>query len=369
MTLLDELRAVDPARDVEVSPELAARVLAARRPRRRRWRVLAPSLVVIAASAVAILWSRGGSPDLAAKAYAATSGKGIVHWRMDFVKSHQRIEGWQLGRVRHILHSDVVHGEVRVTVEERFTAKRVSYWSNADYRWHARARAKESPGNNPLPNGDPFVNFRRAYKAGRLHALGGGRFDVRLKNFRPGDVVYRVDPKTGHPLTLTIKPGTVVRFNVYETLPVTAANRALLDRLPHEGPGSEPASKYFAALRTGTAPADFPQGLVKEWVKRFQLDLGGTRELADGVWIVPGKGFVCLAARQQHGSGATCQVLKRASKLGIAMGSTSGELIAVPDGVKAVRAREDAEHAWRTYRPAGGVVRLPSMKWRWKLVR
>ncbi len=51
------------------------------------------------------------------------------------------------------------------------------------------------------------------------------------------------------------------------------------------------------------------------------------------------------------------------------MGSTSGELIVVPDGVRAVQARQDAKHAWQTYRPVNGVVRLPGMSYRWRLVR
>ncbi|MDA0160906.1 hypothetical protein OM076_11570 [Solirubrobacter ginsenosidimutans] len=277
--LLDDLKRADPVGDeLTVPAALTARVLASpgpRRPRRVARRLIPAAVLVVGLAAAVLLLGRGESPSLAARAYAATGGKGIAHWRIDIagyangkLGSRQRTEGWALGSVTHTLHSDVHHGKVRVTTDARETAKRTSVWSTSTYRVETRKRVKE-PKNNPIPNGDPLVAFRRAYRAGNLRDLGGGRFEVRLRNFPRGAVVYDIDPATGRPLRLTlttdqpampamhrpaIRSRTVLTFSIYERLPVTKANRRLLALLPHPGPGTKPASEVFAALRTGTAP-------------------------------------------------------------------------------------------------------------------
>jgi hypothetical protein len=44
-------------------------------------------------------------------------------------------------------------------------------------------------------------------------------------------------------------------------------------------------------------------------------------------------------------------------------------VIAVPDGVKAVKARVNGQRPWRAYPIENGLVRLPDMRYRWRRVR
>jgi hypothetical protein len=394
--LLDDLRRADPVgEELTVPDALAARVLTVpdgRGRKRRLARRLIPATVLVLGLAGAVLLLGRGEPEsLAARAYAATGGKGIVHWRTDIagyangkLGSRQRIEGWALGSVTHTLHSDVHHGKARVTTDERRTAKRVTVWSTSTYRVQTMKRVKE-PRNNPLPTGDPLVAFRRAYRAGNLRDLGGGRLEVVLPHFPRGAVVYDIDPKTGRPLRLTlstdqpampelhrpaIRSKTVLTFSVYERLPVTKANRKLLTLLPHPGPGTKAASEVFAALRTGTAP---PAATLKRLrivpSHDFGIDKAGIRAVAEGVWLLPGKGYVCLAATLSNGSGTACKPIRTAERNGITMGAPDRLLIAVPDGVKAVQGRPDGHAKWRTYPLENGLARLPSFGYRWRLVR
>jgi hypothetical protein len=260
-----------------------------------------------------------------------------------------------------------------VTAETRAAGKRVRVWSSGTYAWHTSRRAREPAA--PIPTGDPFKAFRRAYRAGTLRDLGDGRFEVPFKHVPRGWVIYDVDPATGQPLRLTVRSGnaakTVVRLKVYERLPVTATNRRLLDELPHPGPGSEPASKYFAVLRTSATPSDpLPRIPLAGDTKQFGLNPDGARQLAKNVWLVPGKGFVCLVTENENGTGMGCNPLRSASKRGISSGNPSHLLLVVPDGVKSVRARKDAQHDWKTYPISGtGLVRLPALGYRVRLLR
>jgi hypothetical protein len=395
--LLDDLKRLDPVPDdLTVPAALAARVRAVpdKRPRRRLGRRLIPATVlVLGIAAGVLLLGRGESESLAARAYAHAGGKGIAHWRIDMtgyangkVGSRQRIEGWALGSVTHKLYSDVRHGKARVTTDVRETAKRTTTWSISNYRVQTLKRMKE-PANNPIPSGDPFVAFRRAYRAGTLRDLGGGRFEARLRNFPAGAVVYQVDPRTGRPLSLTLttdipampelhraatRSKTVLTFSVYERLPVTKSNRALLKLLPHPGPGTQDASEVFAALRTGTAPdlatlPSFPPN--RAMVREYGLDLNGTRALADDVWLIPGKGYVCVVQELPNGSGTACRPLRSAARSGIASGDAQQLLIVVPDGVKAVQGRPDAKAKWRKFPIENGLARLPYFGYRWRFVR
>jgi hypothetical protein len=202
-----------------------------------------------------------------------------------------------------------------------------------------------------------------------------------------GTVVYDIDQRTGQPLRLTIssdqpalpalhrpaiRSKTVLTFSVYEKLPVTKANRKLLALRSHPGPGTQAPSEVFAALRTGAKPDAATLAKLGRFAKdnpEFQLELAGTRALAEGVYILPGKGFVCLSAILSNGSGVNCRAIRSAARSGLSMGTTDRLLIVVPDGVKAVKARANARHPWRTVPIKSGFVRLPYFGYRWRLVR
>jgi hypothetical protein len=371
--LLDELRAANP---VDPDRLKISETLAARGHRRRRYGrtplLFSAAAALVAATLIAL--AHGGSPDLAARAYAATTGHGIVHWRIDItgyskgrVGTRQRVEGWSYGGVVHTVHSDVVHGKLRTTIESRTDGRRVMLWSTATSAWSSSAAPKR-PKQQPIPTGDPFVEFRRAYRAGTLRELGGGRFEVPFKHAPRGAVVYSVDPATGRPLRLTIATGTqsktVLRVAVYQRLPVTATNRQQLNVLDHPGPGTQAPSNVFAALRTGDPPKDarFLELLAKEQPE-LHLDVSGARTLAGDAMLVPGKGYVCLV----RGMDSSCKSIRAAAKGGIATGALDSLVVAVPDGVTSVQARRSGK--WRRYSVKDGIVHLPNFRYRWRLVR
>jgi hypothetical protein len=101
----------------------------------------------------------------------------------------------------------------------------------------------------------------------------------------------------------------------------------------------------------------------------FHIDTDGIRALAKDVWLLPGKGYVCLAATLTNGTGASCKPIRQASRDGISRGSPTMLVIAVPDGVKAVKARVNGQRPWRAYPIENGLVRLPDMRYRWRRVR
>jgi hypothetical protein len=237
-----------------------------------------------------------------------------------------------------------------------------------------------------IPSGDPFVAFRRAYRAGTLRDLGGGRFEVPLRHAPKGAVVYEVDPKSGRPLRLVlstdqpainsrpaVRSRTVLRFSLYERLAVTAANRKRLELLPHPGPGTQKAREVFAALREGVPPsgetADRARKMARRMPKQFKIDIDGLRALADDVHLLPGDGYVCLAIAGTNGDSANCRPIRTAARNGIWLGSLTSLVIVVPDGVKAVQARADKQQPWRRYAIANGMLRLPNMHYRWRLLR
>jgi hypothetical protein len=380
--------------------------------------VLAAGLVVV----VALLPGRGGgvSSDLAARAYAAATRPGVVHWRIEIegyydgrFATHQRVEGWRRGEVTHTLHADVAHGRAHVTVDERVSGRRARAWMAASDLYFTTTRSAGGDPVGAIPSSDPLVAFRAAYRAGRLHPLGGGRFDLRLPGSPAGSMTYAVDPGTGRPRRLTIiapprrgggrthTSKTVVLFSVYEALEPTAANRARLALLPHPGAGQGrvAARDLFAALREGTAPTGAIGRRLRALaghMTRFHVDADGIRPLADGIWLAPGRGTVCLftgggaslrpggggggAAGAGAGAGAgvggTCTTTQVAARRGISVslldpiraGSSAlpvlHPLLVVPDDVRAVKVASG-----RTFVPRRGLVRLPPRSFNPRLLR
>jgi hypothetical protein len=112
----------------------------------------------------------------------------------------------------------------------------------------------------------------------------------------------------------------VMRFTVYERLPFTPANRAQLRLLAHPGAGpkDDPAADHFAVLRGDRRPGP-----------------GALRPI-------------------QHG---------------IAVGTPkTGKTIGVPDGVRALRARESGGRS-ETVAVRGNVATLPFRAYAWRFVR
>jgi hypothetical protein len=395
---------------------LAAAPPAHRRVRRRiaprRALTLATLLAAVLVAAVALVPGRSGHlpSDLAARAYTAATRPGLVHWRIDIegyvngrFATHQRTEGWKLGDVTHTLHSDVVHGKQHVTVDERVSGRHARAWMSASDDFVSSTRGRTGDRVELIPSGDPLAAFRAAYRAGRLRALGGGRFDLRFADAAPGTLTYEVDPATGRPRRLTITgppqtigtrrivSKTIVLFSAYETLTPTAANRAKLALRPHPGagPGVTSATALFAALRTGrapTGPIGRQLGALAGHMKRFHIDPAGIRPVAEDIWLAPGRGYVCLyvasapaptgGARAIGGVGGGCTTTTVAARRGVSISVPSTNhpkpgalpvlhtLLVVPDDVRAVRLKSG-----RTLTPVHGLVRLPPRSFNPRLLR
>lgn len=372
------------------------------RPRHgARRRKLIPLAALSCASLLAIvlvlLPGSRDTPSLAARAYAATSGPGILHWRTDVVgyangkaDSRQRIEGWSLGTTSHVLHSDVINSKEKLSIDERTVGRKSRAWmSGTDEYFELTPRARQT-AIEMIPVGDPFLAFRRAYRAGRLRDLGQGRFDVRFRHIPAGGVVYEVDQRTGRPNRLVLQSDqpahrgrpatrsrTVLRFSVYERLPVTPTTRGKLKLLPHPGagPGSESALKHFAALRSGAAPSGELgrrlRGLAQNLgpgTGRSRVDADAIRELVPNVFLMPAeRNHVCLALADQAGIGATCVTVRKALKSGISLGDPAGATVVVPDGVASIKARRHYRGRFKSYPVVNSVARLPGLSYEVRL--
>lgn len=269
--VLEQLRDLNPVEpsSLQISSELRARALAAGSPplaQRRRSLTLGVSAVAAAVLVVLLIAStQSGAPELAARAYAATTGSGVIHWRTDLVSSvngkvgsRQRVEGWTRDGVTHELRYDVVHGKPILQSDSRFAQARATIWIRAENAY-LRVRASRSTRSNPLGSGDPFEIFRHAYRTGRLKKIGASRFHADLPGRSNDDddpalVYYDIDPRSALPVRLVLttpsRAGavgastiaqnvsrTVMTFAVYEELPFNAATRTKLRLLPHPGAG------------------------------------------------------------------------------------------------------------------------------------
>jgi hypothetical protein len=204
--LLERLRDADPIdRDaIEISARLRARVLAgspapAPACRGRRKLVLAGGGIAasLAIALVVIASVDGGRSglDLADRAYAATTGPGIVHWRTEVetrTNGHdeppRRIEGWARGGVQHIIYTDVRGRRAVLTSEERIVGTRMqAYVSGADIIFdRPTPTTKATTALGTLPPGDPLAAFRAAYRIGRLRPAAANRYVVRAVEHNRG---------------------------------------------------------------------------------------------------------------------------------------------------------------------------------------
>lgn len=361
-----------PAEDLSV-PEHLLRI--PDEGRRRHVPLVAPFAAALALALAALVLSTGGGDggaSLQARAYAATAGPGVLHWRTEqrnivngHLQEHTRLEGWGRGDVRHIVLSRVRAGRATPRIETRIDSTSIQ---SLDIRSGDRFRApapRQKPGRSRSPLGtgsDPLAAFRQAYRDGRLKPLGGHRYAVPLG--RRGPVaVYELDPATALPRSLTLTSRTeeggrtyrirfVMTFAVYERLPDAPQNRALLrmSQRPRRTPGTQPAAAEFRVLREGpglSLAQQFRMRRLATGNSRMRLSMSGARRARNGFVIIPGRGYVCLARITGSGYGATCGTIAGTRQSGLGASSSSpgpgGKIIRrpttvlVPDGVRALK--------------------------------
>lgn len=252
--VLDRLREANPvdaeALDLPPAPSTPARA-------RRRWQLVTVAAAV-GVAALALVLARGGSSDLAARAYAATNG-GIVHWRTEIVNrsngrlfSRERVEGWATQWTTHVLHYDLVHGKARLTAETRLANGRARTW-DAGSNDYSSYSASTPSGGIPSPMIDPFAAFRRAYREKRLAKVADNHYRMTFGREEPKvSLDYELDPKTARPrrLTITSPNPTAGRTNV------TTVDFALRDARGHAGH----AGQARASAPPGRGPVDDARG-------------------------------------------------------------------------------------------------------------
>ena len=189
-----------------------ARNFIAARPRlgsTQRLRVPVAILVTAAIVCVVVLLlpgGGGGTPNLAARAYAATTGTGVIHWRTDMQNyvngrgsQHERIEGWARDGVTHTVSYAIRRGRARLTADSRTGEGRTkTYVASLDD--YISNRAGTDHTTNPLAEGgDPFAVFRRAYRTGRLRKLGPHRYAANLPGSEDDQATRRSTTSTRRP--------------------------------------------------------------------------------------------------------------------------------------------------------------------------
>lgn len=395
--LLDELRDADPVdrATLEVPQPLAARVAAGRGQRRRRSRrraiLSAVAVAGVALGAIALgRGDDGGGISLADKAYAATAGPGVRHWRVSIrtyidgtrrgIVQHQ--EGWARGATLHVLLFD----ERRLTSDIRQTPAKTRTWSAGMNDYIETPTPKGRP-RGPLQLDDPFADFRRAHDAGRLVEVNATTYRMRPDEHAlppQATLTYELNPRTALPerAILSYTRGvdgahdrTVFTYDAYERLPDAAANRAKLELLPHPGAGpskTDPRT-VFAILRDGAPLTDQQRRLVAIFAKHAlfgkpHFDASSARRGPHGVVLVAGEGYVGLL-RNGGGTLATVDTAVRRGMAisGSAVNKNRSMYVVVADGVKAVRARLP-HHRWRTFPVEQNVAVLPNGGYHFALV-
>lgn len=398
--VLDDLRHANPVDPDTVDvPSYAPR---ARRPAQRRARRLtlaAPGAALLIVTAFALIPGRAANHNvtLAARAYAAVTKPGVVHWRTA-LRTHvgnqgntQMVtEGWSHNGVTHILMWELYNHKRQLELDLRTASGRTTTWSPADE--HPRQRKAVPAGTDPNQLGDPLATFRRAYKARKLTPLGPNRLKVDLpgRSDDEGDFTayYDIDPETSRPVRyVTTQPGgptTTVQFRLYETLAFNATTRAKLRLLDHPAPASDSttATTHFAVLRQGTAPTGRLGAAVKRIARSRHLDASAARKLAPGIALIPSHDGVCLITVLASGSGRSCTGLTYALKRGIAVGvpnpaplpnsaritgRKAGIDLAIPDGVSAIKTRFHGQ--WTRHPVHGNFIHLPRFSGQYILIK
>jgi hypothetical protein len=404
--LLDELRDADPVNreTLELPASLQARVTtsAARRHRSPRLALILISIAVGALGAVVVValgpGGGGGRLSLADRAYAATAGPGVRHWKIS-IRTYidgrrrgivQRQEGWARGTTLHVLLFD----ERRLTSDIRQTPSTTRSWS-AGANDYIETPTPKRRASGPLQLGDPFAYFRHAHDNDQLVRVNATTYRARTdKRSFPADatLTYVLDPKTALPAQAVLEytrgsgvspsPLDGSRYRVvygydnYDRLPDTAANRADLDLLEHPGagPSKTDARTVFAILRDG-APLTAEQRRSASVFAKHTLpanprfDVTSARRGPDDVVLMAGAGYVFMF---RH-SGGTSATVDTAVKRGMAISggggdATRGMYVVVPDDVTVVRARLP-RRPWRTFPVKQNVAVLPSGGYHFRLVR
>jgi hypothetical protein len=402
--LLDDLRAADPIAGgaAEPSPELRARAL--RRPARRR-RVVPVAVTAVAGLAVALLLLADGTregPDLAARAYAATGGSGVIHWRVDdaiLVSGHaptqySHVDGWSSRGVTHVVFYDGGHLETDI----RTAGGRYREWDRVLGEYSHGAVPTDERGLHETLNQfhDPIAALRTAYRAHKLVRLSATRYSVGVEHL---SLVYELDPRTGVPQRLIVRYPTapslrrtidLMRFAVYQRLSATAANRAKLALLPHPsaGPSSASAVAHFAVLRHGPPLSSATMAKLRRVVSNmasFRLDVGAARRIARNTWLVPGRGFICIASASGGPSGSMgigCNTIPHVIRDGYGVGGPAAgalrrgrtddrsghTIVVVPDGVTALRLRQRG-HPHGVVRVHDNAAELTGFGYTWTPIR
>jgi hypothetical protein len=399
--LLDDLRDANPIDpdELDVRP-YAPPVPAPPRRRRSRPAVAAAAVALLIVAAIALIPGRTikDGDNLAARAYAAVTKPGVVHWRTA-MRTHvggegntQTVaEGWSHGGVTHILMWELYNHKPHLALDMRTADGRTTTWSSASDRVTRRKAART--GSDPNQLGDPMATFRRAYQARKLSPLGPHRLAVDLPGSSDdqGDYTayYDIDPKTSLPLRFVIaQPNgsrSTLQIRVYETLPFDAATRAKLRLLRHPAPASvrTTAAAHFAVLRQGAPPTGELGAAVERIASLRHLDASAARKLAARLALIPTDDGVCLITANASGPGLGCVGLTHALKRGVGTGvpnpaplpksahvgglPKAGVDLAVPDGVVAVKTRF---HGTWTRRPVhGNFVHIPRFSGQYVLVR
>jgi hypothetical protein len=399
--VLDDLRHANPIDPDTVDVPPYARRARPPAPRRRAWRLTlaATGGALLIVAAVALIPGRASEHDgtLAARAFAAVTKPGVVHWRTA-LRTHvgnqgntQTVtEGWSHNGVTHILMWELYNHMPHLQLDLRTANGRTTTWSPADE--HVRQSKAVPASSDPNHLGDPMAIFRRAYKDGKLSPLGPNRLKVDLpgRSDDEGDFTsyYDIDPKTSRPVRyVTTQPGgpaTTVQFRVYETLPVNATTLTKLRLLDHPTPASDSttALDHFAVLRQGTPPTGKLGAAVRRATRSRHLDASTARKVAPGIALIPSDDGVCLITVLASGTGSSCAGLTHALKRGLGMGVpnpaplpksarvtglTAGVDLVVPDGIEAVKTRF---HGRWTRRPVhGNFIHLPRFSGQYVLVK
>lgn len=416
--VLDELADANPVdRDrVAVSSEMRARALSQpfrdgqpTRPRRHGW-VLTGGFAAASLAAAVVLFTGGeddgGLPGLADRAYAATAGPGVIHWRTDITQSNSRAlaraEGWSAGGVTHVVLSQGrTPDTLRPELELRTANGREQALSPSDNSITERQAPRGPAVDVSQPFDDPLLAFRAAYRRHRLKQIDPQTFQVRLpantrKQTGVGTLTYVLDPRTARPLRLVVRSEpapahanalarkaarnvVTYTFSVYERLPNTSLNRQRL-ALPAgagKGPPAIDARQHFAALRSGRVLTESQRTVARSLAAAFASRSRRThlrramfpaqaRRIGTLGALMPGDDSLCLFVK----GGGTCSTTKQALRSGIALSGSNirGMLVVVPDGVTALQGRLP-RHSWRTFHVENNTATLPNGGYHFRLVR